>query len=115
VLVGLPPGSRHELGALAFAIAARRAGLPVTYLGPDLPQADWIDAAEHARVAVIGAVTPTDRPAAASVVRRLREARPELIVALGGRAAEPVDGAILLPDDLDDALLALDMVLAESS
>ena len=29
VLVGLPPGSRHELGALAFAVAARRAGLPV--------------------------------------------------------------------------------------
>jgi hypothetical protein len=31
-LVGLPSGSRHELGALAFAVAARRAGLPVGLL-----------------------------------------------------------------------------------
>ena len=37
VVVGLPPGGRHELGALAFAVAARRAGLAVTYLGADLP------------------------------------------------------------------------------
>ena len=39
VVVGLPPGARHELGALAFAVAARRAGIPVLYLGPDLPVA----------------------------------------------------------------------------
>src|SRR3954454_22370682 len=26
LLIGLPPGSRHELGLLAFAVAARRAG-----------------------------------------------------------------------------------------
>src|SRR5690606_3538033 len=32
VLVGLGPGSRHGLGALAFATAARRAGVPVLYL-----------------------------------------------------------------------------------
>src|SRR3954471_5843378 len=45
VLVGLPPGARHELGALSFAVAARRAGLPVLYLGPDLPVDDWVRAA----------------------------------------------------------------------
>ena len=33
VVVGLPPGSHHELGAFAFAVAARRAGLNVLYLG----------------------------------------------------------------------------------
>jgi MerR family transcriptional regulator, light-induced transcriptional regulator len=45
VLVGLPPGSRHELGALAFATAARRAGLAVLYLGRDLRIDDWVRAA----------------------------------------------------------------------
>ncbi|HUQ44034.1 MAG TPA: MerR family transcriptional regulator, partial [Candidatus Limnocylindria bacterium] len=57
VLVGLPPGGRHELGALAFAVAARRAGLAVSYLGPDLPVEDWIAAAADASAAVIGVVT----------------------------------------------------------
>ena len=33
VLVGLPAGSRHELGALAFAVTAKRRGLDVHYLG----------------------------------------------------------------------------------
>ena len=58
VLVGLPPGARHELGALAFAVAARRAGIPVLYLGPDLPVADWVGTASRtqARAAVIGAI-----------------------------------------------------------
>jgi len=42
VLVGLPAGSWHELGALAFATVARRAGLSVLYLGPDLPPDDWV-------------------------------------------------------------------------
>ena len=37
VLVGMPPGARHELGGLIFATALRRAGLPVVYLGADLP------------------------------------------------------------------------------
>lgn len=112
VLVGLPPGSRHELGALGFAIAARRAGIPVTYLGPDLPIEDWVAAAEHARVAVIGAVTERDASAVATVARRLREARPDLVIAVGGRAAGPTDGAILLPADLDAAVRTLEDLLA---
>ena len=33
VLVGMPPGGQHELGAFAFAVASRRAGLAVAYLG----------------------------------------------------------------------------------
>ncbi len=49
VLVGLPPGCRHELGALAFATAARRAGLSVTYVGADLPVESWLDAVAHGR------------------------------------------------------------------
>ena len=59
ILVGMPPTVRHELGALAFGTAARRAGLPVLYLGPDLPVDEWVATARRtdARAAVIGVLT----------------------------------------------------------
>src|SRR5512141_739990 len=58
VVVGLPPGSRHELGALAFAAALRRRGVGVLYLGSDVTVDGWIDALSRtrARAAVIGVV-----------------------------------------------------------
>ncbi len=112
VLVGLPPGSRHELGALAFSIAVRRAGLPVTYLGADLPLVDWVASAGAAAAVVVGAVTPSDVPAAAAVVRALRDAHPDLLIAIGGRSAAQADGAILLPPDLDEAVQVLQVALA---
>ena len=42
VVVGLARGSRHELGVLAFAVALRRAGLEVVYVGGDLPAETWV-------------------------------------------------------------------------
>ena len=89
VVVGLPPGARHELGALAFAVAARRASLPVLYLGPDLPAADWIATVRRtrARAAVIGVVSVDDARAAAQVASALRADDPGLVIALGGGAA----------------------------
>ncbi len=88
VVVGLPPGSRHELGALAFAATLRRRGVGVLYLGPDVTVDGWLDAVArtHARAAIIGVVTADDRPAAAAVVEALR-AQDVSIVAVGGRAA----------------------------
>ena len=92
VVVGLPPGSRHELGALAFAIAARRSAVAVLYLGPDLPEADWVTAARDssARAAVIAVPTVADAAAAARVADALRESIPNLLVAFGGSAAAAV-------------------------
>jgi MerR family transcriptional regulator, light-induced transcriptional regulator len=107
VLVGLPPGSRHELGALAFAVVARRAGLPVSYLGPDLPIADWVAAARDARAAIIGVVTPADIVAATELVDHLRAAHPGLPVAVGGGSAGGVRGAEHLPEDLPAAVATL--------
>lgn len=119
ILVGLPPGARHELGALAFAVAARRAWLPVVYLGADLPAQSWVVTAIHsnARAAVIGAVTPADRNPARAVALALREARPDLLVAYGGRYPPPertdrpgaaVDQSVIrLPVDLGDSVRAL--------
>jgi len=92
VLVGLPPGSRHELGALAFAVAARRAGLPVVYVGADLPVSEWVVAVERAEAiaAVIASPTPADVDAAIDVADAIAAVRPLLVIAFGGRAAGTV-------------------------
>ena len=102
VIVGLPPGSLHELGALAFAAAIRRRGVGVLYLGQDVTIEGWIDvfARSHARAAVIGVVTSNDRPAATAVIEAL-SARSVPIIAVGGAAASAGLGAaaavLLLP------------------
>jgi DNA-binding transcriptional MerR regulator/methylmalonyl-CoA mutase cobalamin-binding subunit len=111
VLVGLPPGSRHELGALAFAVAIRRAGIPVLYLGPDLPVEDWLRAARatSARAAVLGVVTRADVEPAGKVADAIREARPDAFISAGGRAASDRDdgGWLVLPADLRAGVVAL--------
>ena len=111
ILVGLPPGARHELAALAFATAARRAGLPVVYLGPDVPVASWIAAVERtaARAVAFGVVTGQDVAAADDVVRAVRGVHPDLVIAVGGRESAGVgNGAVLrLPDRLSDAVEVL--------
>jgi DNA-binding transcriptional MerR regulator/methylmalonyl-CoA mutase cobalamin-binding subunit len=104
ILVGLPPGGRHELGALAFAVAARRSGLAIDYLGADLPVDDWVTATATADAAVIGVVTPRDRKAAAEVARALRTARPGLVVAFGGDAAPQEPGVVRLASGLPAAV-----------
>lgn len=93
LLIGLPPGCHHELGLLAFAIAARRAGLSTTYLGADVPTAEWITAASPDRAhgvacAVLAAPTEADESAVRHTAEALRASRPDLLVAVGGSAQE---------------------------
>lgn len=112
VLVGLPPESRHELGALAFAVALRRLGVDVLFLGSDVPIASWVDAADEsgARAAVIGVVTASDVRAATDVATALGAARPRMTVAVGGAAAEGVAdrlGVVVLPARVVEAARAL--------
>jgi methanogenic corrinoid protein MtbC1 len=108
-LVGLPPGGRHEIGALAFAVACRRTGLGVIYLGADVPLESWVSAAgRHAGAVVsIGAVTPAEAAAAADVVAALGQAEPKAVIAIGGassqQAAAGRSDVILLPEDLRSA------------
>jgi len=73
VVVGLPPGSHHDLGALAFATAIRRRGLDVLYLGVNVPVSSWEAAVRSraARAAVMSVVTSEDRPPALAVAERL--------------------------------------------
>jgi DNA-binding transcriptional MerR regulator len=112
IIVGLPPGARHELGALAFAIVARRAGLAVTYVGADLPVEDWLKAIEGASAAVIGVATARDRSAALEVAGRLLEANPRLVVAVGGRAAQPTPGVLRLPTELTESVATVRSAIA---
>jgi MerR family transcriptional regulator, light-induced transcriptional regulator len=111
VLVGLPPGSRHELGALAFAVALRRLGVDVLYVGSDVPAASWVAAVAEsaAQAAIIGVVTGADVTPAVQVAQALLAARPDLLLAFGGAsAASPgVGGALVLPARVVDAAQAI--------
>jgi DNA-binding transcriptional MerR regulator len=109
VVVGLPPGARHDLGALAFAVALRRLGVGVLFLGADVPVISWVRVMRQPqrRLAVIGVVIEEDKPAALEVVNALRAEHPHVAVALGGHVAgwaEGADvGAIVLPGRIGDA------------
>ena len=117
VLVGLPPAGRHEIGALAFATTIRRRGLPVIYLGADVPVDSWVHAAttSAARAAVIAVPTGKDRASAASVCRALLGASTRLVVAIGGpgaaRTATP-DAVVRLPDGMRASASELERRLA---
>jgi len=112
VVVGLPPGARHELGALAFAAALRRRRVGVLYLGADVTVDGWVDvfARTRARAAVIGVVTAADREAAAEVVMAL-QALAVPIIAVGGPAARPelapTNGMRVLPERIVEAAAAI--------
>ncbi|MFZ5848022.1 MAG: MerR family transcriptional regulator [Actinomycetota bacterium] len=106
LVVGLPPGAHHELGALAFATVARRRGAAVVYVGADLPSDSWVRAvrAFPTRAAVLAVPTEQDREAAASTARALRKARPDVAVAVGGAHAAGLDADVVtLPDSITEA------------
>ena len=107
VLVGLPPGARHELGALAFAAALRRSGVPVRYLGADLPVEDWARAvaATDPRAVVIGVPTRADGAAARAVARGVaRETGGGVAIAFGGDGAAALPREARLPAELSAAV-----------
>lgn len=111
VIVGLPPDGHHEIGAFAFAVAARRAGLDVLYLGADVPLESWRRSAREtaAPIVVLGVVTPSDVVSAGDVVAALqRLTRPPICLVGGPLAADAPEtrGAIRLPAGLDQAVAA---------
>ena len=111
VVVGLPAGSQHELGALAFATATRRRGLNVLYLGANVPVGSWETAVRShaARAAVLAVVTPKDRPAAVIVAERLAAHELAPIVCTGGAAgADLTEGVRALAPSIGAAAAELD-------
>jgi MerR family transcriptional regulator, light-induced transcriptional regulator len=118
VVVGLPPGSMHELGALAFATALRRLGHNVLYLGADVPTSSWVAAVQghDARAAVLAVVTPSDRTAATTVAELLHQADPDLVVGTGGAAGGHLTtGTRTLASTITAAARELDQLLFDEA
>jgi DNA-binding transcriptional MerR regulator/methylmalonyl-CoA mutase cobalamin-binding subunit len=114
VVVGLPAGSQHELGALAFATAIRRRGLDVLYLGANVPVGSWETAVRRhaARAAVLAVVTPEDREAAVTVARRLMDQDLVRLVCSGGATgAELAPGVHALAPSIGAAAEELDQLI----
>ena len=109
VVVGLPPGSRHELGALAFAVALRRRGVGVLYLGPDVPVASWVHVIvqNRARVAIMSIVQSVDRGSALEVAEALRDIGSSPVLAVGGGSSDWAGaqeaGMVVLPGRINEA------------
>ncbi|WP_338751731.1 MerR family transcriptional regulator [Janibacter alittae] len=97
VIVGLPAEVHHELGIFAFAVALRRGGLDVVYLGPNLPADAWCAAMDvHvARCAVLAIPRAQDAPAAQAVIDALSASHPTVPVAVGGDRQGDVGGALV--------------------
>jgi DNA-binding transcriptional MerR regulator/methylmalonyl-CoA mutase cobalamin-binding subunit len=116
VVVGLPPSSRHEIPALAFATALRRAGLRAIYLGPDVPVESWLTAVRDTGAAAValGASMQRDADAVALVFAAVGRSSPGVLCAVGGTYADAVagEGRVLLPDRLADAVEALRRALS---
>lgn len=100
LVVGTPAGSRHHLGALAFAVVARRAGADVLYVGADLPAEEWALAAarHHADAIALGVTHPVDVPAARAAIDAVIAARPATRVLVGGAAASAVGAGEFVAD-----------------
>lgn len=94
VVVGLPPRTMHELGALAFAICLRRRGVDVRYLGADLPVESWVSAVRRLSPDAVAVSVPraADSPAAEELVRTLVQAHPQVRIFAGGAGCAGWDG-----------------------
>lgn len=106
ILVGLPPGARHEVMLFAFATCLRRLGADVVYLGADVPAAEWERAAasHRARAAVVGVTAYRSRgKGAQEVIDKLATVTPPVSVFVGGSRRGQVTGAQPLPDAPSEA------------
>jgi methanogenic corrinoid protein MtbC1 len=119
LLVGMPPAGRHELGAFAFAVACRRAGHGVAYLGADVPLVSWLHLARETAVSaiVLGAVTHEDATAVDLVVDAIGTMDRPPVCFTGGPAsldARPASGAVRLPSTFDEAVAVVAAVIGSA-
>lgn len=86
-----PAGEHHQVGLLLFSLFLRKNGMDVIYLGANTPEDGVFRLLEEeSRIgAVCLSVTDTDLvPYADELVERIKEARPELKIVLGGKGYE---------------------------
>lgn len=90
VLFATLPGEPHDLGLLGAALHAQDAGMPVLYLGTELPALELARVAGRlsAAAVAVSSVDPQQAPAALAELRALDEALPPGVpVWLGGANA----------------------------
>lgn len=89
IVVATPPRQVHELGALMVAVSAAAEGWKVTYLGPDMPVAELVRAAEEtgADAVALSVVYPDEIEGLFAALRRPGQGLPpETPLILGGAA-----------------------------
>jgi excisionase family DNA binding protein len=102
ILVAMPQGERHGLGAAMLADILTGAGYDVLNLGPDTPAASLVAAMREAGslAAVVVSVVDVDRlPAAAHLLASAREERPSVARFVGGYAVADEAAALGLGAD----------------
>ena len=98
VVVGTPAGSVHEIGPLALAVAIRRQGVGVVYLGVNVPAEAWVDAIKRNRAigVAISVAMESDVAAAQEIVNELIRSSTGVTIAVGGAFASSVHNATLV-------------------
>jgi len=102
ILVAMPQGERHGLGAAMLADILTGAGYDVLNLGPDTPPASLVAAMREAGplAAVVVSVVDVDRlPAAARLLAAARRERPSVARLVGGHAVADEPAALDLGAD----------------
>lgn len=101
VVVGTPTGSFHEIGTLALAVAIRRQGIGVVYLGVNVPAEVWVDAVNRNRAlgAAISVVMEHDVITAQGIVDELNRSSIGVTIAVGGAFASSIHNATLVLQD----------------
>jgi methanogenic corrinoid protein MtbC1 len=110
VFVGLPTGSYHEIGVLAFATVARRRGMEVVYLGADVPPAAWTTAIgrQDSAAAFLAVMTSVDVASTRHTIESILLAYPQLVIAIGGPHAHQVKSeAVVMRSSITAAAEAL--------
>lgn len=105
VLVGLPPGALHQLGALAFSVCLRRQGIDVRFLGADVPLESWDHSVRTLRPAgvVVSVPMPQDASPAAELVALLTATHPAVRVWVGGHGTSSRTEELALPPSAVEA------------
>jgi DNA-binding transcriptional MerR regulator/methylmalonyl-CoA mutase cobalamin-binding subunit len=87
-IAACPPGERHDLGLLCFALALRDRGWRIAYLGQDTPVQALADTADRLApdLVVISAVSAEPLVRAAGELAEMARTHP---LAIGGRGASP--------------------------
>jgi DNA-binding transcriptional MerR regulator/methylmalonyl-CoA mutase cobalamin-binding subunit len=97
MVVATPPGERHELGALMAAVSSAAEGWHVTYLGPDMPVKELLDAIRQTRAEAVALsiVQPGDEQELLRVLRQIRAGlSPRVALLLGGAGTHRIRAGI---------------------